>query len=306
MSLVFFGTPRFSVPSLVSLVEAGEDVRAVVTRPDRRRGRGGSPEPSAVKQAALERGIRVLEPAGMKDENFLRILESLGPEFLVVVAFGRILPPEVLGIPSKGTVNLHASLLPKYRGASPIAWAILNGERETGLCTMMMNEGLDEGDVLLVERFGIEEDDTTESLSRRLSLAGGPLILRTLEGLRKGDLRGVPQKGEPSYAPLLKKEDGRIDWSRPAPEIYNFVRGMRPWPGAFSFINGERARLLRVRPIDGEGRPGVVRDVLRDSFTVGAGEGLVEVLEIQPQGRRPMGAGEYLRGRRLREGAPLG
>jgi methionyl-tRNA formyltransferase len=276
MSVVFFGTPRFSVPSLVSLVDAGEDVRAVVTRPDRRRGRGGRPEPSAV------------------------------PEFFVVVAFGKILPPEVLGIPEKGTINLHASLLPKYRGASPIAWAIVSGERETGLCTMMMNEGLDEGDVLLVERFDIKEDDTTESLSHRLSLAGGPLMLRTLRGLRDGALRGAPQQGEPSYAPVLKKEDGRIDWSRPALEIYNFVRGMHPWPGAFSYINGERTRLMRVRPLEGGGRPGVVRDVLRDSFTVGAGEGLVEVLEIQPQGKRPMRAGEYLKGRRLRGGAPLG
>lgn len=302
MSVVFFGTPRFAVPSLEYLLGQGEDVRAVVTRPDKRRARGRAPEPSPVKEAALRRGIEVLEPRSMRDEGFLSALSGIAPEFSVIVAYGRILTKEIIDAPAKGTINLHASLLPRYRGASPIAWAVINGEKETGLCTMVVSEGLDEGDVLLTERFPIGEEDTTETLSERLSLAGGPLLARTLRGLREGTLTGTPQQGEPSYAPLLKKEDGRVDWSKPAGRIYNFVRGMRPWPGAFCFVGSERTKLLRVRAVEGRGEPGIVAEATGDSLKVGAGTGLVEVLELQPEGGRPMPAKDWLQGRRLAEG----
>lgn len=302
MSVVFFGTPRFAAPSLEYLLAEGEDVRAVVTRPDERRGRGRKPEPSPVKDAALKHRIDVLEPRSMKDEGFLSALRGIQPEFSVIVAYGRILTREILDIPAKGTINLHASLLPRYRGASPIAWAIINGEKETGLSTMVVSEGLDEGDVLLTERFPIGEEDTTETLSERLSVAGGPLLAKTLRGLRKGTLRGTPQQGEPSYAPLLKKEDGRVDWSKSAGEIYNFVRGMRPWPGAFCFVEGERTKLLRVRAVEGRGEAGRVAEATRHSLKVGSGRGLLEVLELQPEGGRPMTARDWLQGRRLAEG----
>lgn len=302
MSIVFFGTPRFAVPSFNSLIEAGEEVAAVVTRVDRRRGRRGRPEPSPVKETALKQGIRVLQPASMKDERFISELRSLRPEFIVVVAYGKILSKEVLDIPSIAPINLHASLLPRYRGSSPIAWAVINGEEETGLTTMLVTEGLDEGDVLLREKFKIREDDTAETLGLRLAEAGGPLLLRTLRGMRDGSVRPVPQAGEATYVPMLKKEDGKIDWSRSARGIYNFVRGMHPWPGAFCFVEGRRTKLLRVRPLEGQGKPGEVVEVTNDAFTVGAGGGLIEVLELQSEGKRPMRAGQWLRGRKITEG----
>lgn len=305
MSIVFFGTPQFSVPSFEALIESGEEVAAVVTRPDKRRGRGGRISPSPVKEVALKRNIRILQPKSMKDEAFINELRAINPEFIVVVAFGRILTQQILDTPTLGPINLHASLLPKYRGASPIAWAIINGENETGLTTMFITLGLDEGDIILKEKHKIHEDDTTESLSGRLSLAGGPFLIRTLKGLRDGTLRGEPQTGEPSYAPLLKKEDGRVDWSKPARGVYNFVRGMHPWPGAFCFIEGERVKLIRVGCIEGEGEPGRILSLAGDGIRVGSGSGVVYIYELQPEGKRPMPASSFAMGRRIREGSEI-
>jgi methionyl-tRNA formyltransferase len=302
MSIVFFGTPRFSIPSLDALLEAGEYVTAVVTGPDKRRGRGPARLPSPVKEHALKRGLQVLQPTGMKEEGFIDKLKALKPEFLLVVAFGRILPQELLDLPSLAPVNLHASLLPLYRGAAPMAWAIINGERETGLTTMLMSAGLDEGDILLTAPHRIMDDDTAESLGERLSAAGGPLLVRTLRGLREGTVRPRPQEGEPSYAPPLRKEDGRVDWSGTAIEIYNFTRGVHPWPGAFCNIGGRRTRLLRVRPLEGQGEAGVIKALSYEFFTVGTGKGLISVLELQPEGRRAMSARAFLQGRGLRAG----
>lgn len=306
MSVVFFGSPLFALPSLKSLLEAGEKIEAVVTQTDKPAGRSLTPAPPPVKEFALERGLRVIQPASMKDEAFLSELESIKPEVIVVVAYGRILTQRVLDAPSVAPVNLHASLLPKYRGAAPIAWAVINGERETGLTTMMISLGLDEGDMLLQERHEIREDDTAESLALRLSKAGGPLLVKTLNGLRDGSVKPLPQEGEATYAPILKKDDGRMDWSKPAPELYNFVRGMHPWPGAYTYVDGTRVKLLRVRANPGLGEPGVVKSVMRDSFTVGAGDGAIEILELQPEGKRPMYARSFLSGRRLKEGMRLG
>lgn len=305
MSIVFFGTPQFSVPSLEALVESGEEVAAVVTRPDKRRGRGGRVSPSPVKEFALKRNIRVLQPQSMKDEAFIYELKIINPEFIVVVAYGRMLTQQILDTPVLGPINLHASLLPKYRGASPIAWAIINGEKETGLTTMFITLGLDEGDIILKEKHDIHEDDTTESLSGRLSTAGGLLLIKTLKGLRDGTLKGVPQSGDPSYAPLLKKEDGRVDWSKPAREVYNFVRGMHPWPGAFCFIEGERVKLLRVGRIDGNGEPGRIMSLAGDGIRVGTGNGVIYIYELQPEGKRPMPARAFAAGRKIREGSKI-
>jgi methionyl-tRNA formyltransferase len=303
MSVVFFGSPQFAVPSLKSLLDAGEDVVAVVTQTDKPVGRSGEPSPPPVKEFALQRGIRVMQPESMNDETFLSELEGLKPEFIVVVAYGRVLTQRVLDAPTIAPVNLHASLLPRYRGSSPIAWAVINGERETGLTTMTIVLALDEGDILLQERHEIREDDTTETLSRRLSEAGGPLLVKTLKGLRDGSIKPVPQEGESNYVPMLKKDDGRVDWTKSAREIRNFVRGMHPWPGAFTFMDGERIKLLEVRANPGTGEPGVVKALGRDSITVGAGEGLLDVLELQPEGKRPMYARSFMMGRRLQVGA---
>ncbi len=305
MSVVFFGSPSFAVPSLESLIDAGEEIVAVVTQTDKPAGRSREPQPPPVKVRAIERGLRVLQPRSMKDEDFLRELESIRPEFIVVVAYGRILTPRVLNAPSIAPVNLHASLLPRYRGASPIAWAVISGEKTTGLTTMIITEGLDEGDILLQETHEILEEDTAGSLADRLSVAGGPLLVKTLRGLRDGSVKPRPQAGQADYAPLLKKDDGRMDWSRPARDLYNFVRGMHPWPGAFSYLDGARVKLLKVRAADGSGEPGKVVSVTSDYFVVGAGKGLLEVLELQPEGKRPMSARAFLQGRELKAGIEL-
>jgi methionyl-tRNA formyltransferase len=302
MPLVFFGTPAFALPSLNALLEAGEKIEAVVTQRDKRRGRRHSLAPPPVKEFALEKGLSVLQPSGMKDEEFLRTLEGIGPEFIVVVAFGRILPRRILDIPPGGAINVHASLLPKYRGASPVAWAIINGEAQTGVTTMLMSEGLDEGDVILQESMPIEEDDTTESLSAKLAARGGPLLLRSLKGLREGSIVPRPQAGQPSFAPPFKKEDGHVDWSKTARELYNLVRGMHPWPGAFCYINGERVRLLKVKPVEGSGRPGEIVSA-GENLLAGTGGGLLSIEELQPEGKGPMTGGAFVRGRKTGKGA---
>jgi methionyl-tRNA formyltransferase len=305
MSIVFFGTPRLAVPSLEYLIQAGEHVRAVVTQKDKRRTRRGEAVPSPVKESALRQGITVLEPTSMKDEDFLRELRALEPEFIVVVAYGKILSQSVLDAPSVAPINLHASLLPRYRGASPIAWAIINGERETGLTTMFITRELDTGDMVFRERMEIREDDTTESLSLRMAQRGGPLLKKTIDGLRDGTLRGIPQEGESTYAPLLTKEDGHMPWSKPSGKLYNFVRGMHPWPGAFTFLDGLRLRILGARASEGEGEPGVIQHVSKESFSVGCGEGILEIRELQPEGKRAMSAAQFLSGHDVKEGMRL-
>lgn len=307
MSIVFFGTPLFSVPSLKALVESGEKVEAVVTQKDKRRGRGRVHVllPPPVKEFAISRGIGVIQPSSVKDEGFIRELSDLRPEFIVVVAYGKILPGAVLEIPPRGAINLHASLLPKYRGASPIARAIINGDSETGVTTMFMSKGLDEGDILLQEPVKIRNDDTTETLSERLSEAGALLLVKTLKGLRQGTLTPRPQTGNPSYAPPFKKHDGRVDWSKTAEEIYNFVRGMYPWPGAYCYMDGERVKLLRIKPLKGEGPAGAVIKITDDSFLIGAGKGLVQVIQLQPEGKRLMTTKAFLQGRKIRQGTVI-
>ncbi|MEJ2313343.1 MAG: methionyl-tRNA formyltransferase [Nitrospirota bacterium] len=302
MSLVFFGSPEFAVPSLKSLAEAGEEVVAVVTRPDRRRSRGGGPEPSRVKEKALDMGIRVLEPVSMKDQGFLGELRSLRPEFIVVVAYGRRLTPGVLDAPSIAPVNLHGSLLPRYRGAAPIAWAVINGEKETGLTTMVITERLDEGPILLQKAIPIAEEDTAGSLSRRMAEAGGPLLVDTLRGLREGSITPRPQEGPATYAPPFKKEDGRINWKKSALEIHDLVRGMQPWPGAFGDLDGLRVKILRVSVFQGEGEPGVVKDVSDGYIFVGTGDGIISIDELQAGGKRAMASREFLRGRTVERG----
>ena len=308
MGIVYFGSPALAVPPLKHLIEAGEDVLAIVTQPDTRRGRGGKYSPSPVKALALEHGIKSIEPRSMRDESFLAELGSYKPEFLVVVAYGKILTPEVLAVPTRASVNLHASMLPLYRGAAPINWAIINGDPETGVCTMFMSEGLDEGDVLLVERMSIGPEETAGELGKRMSRAGGPLIKKTLDSLRHGSLKGTPQEGAHTYARLLTKEDGRIDWSLGPVELANHIRGVNPWPGAFCYINGEALKVLRARRTGDCGARGVPGEVLRSDggLTVACGKDeCIEITELQPQGKRPMGAEEYLRGRHIETGTVL-
>ncbi|MFN3395370.1 MAG: methionyl-tRNA formyltransferase [Thermodesulfovibrionales bacterium] len=305
MSIIFFGTPEFAVPSLKALIEACEDITLVVTQPDRAKGRGHKLLPAPLKVTAKEMGIQVIEPLTLKDDDLILRLSEIRPEFIIVVAYGKILPRRILDIPLRGCINLHASLLPKYRGAAPIQWALINGEEITGVTTMLMDEGLDTGPVFLKQELIIDEDDNAESLSRRLSEIGASLLLETVRGIRNGSLKPKPQEGEPSFAPPLKKEDGYIDWNKTAREIFNLIRGTYPWPGAHCFIGGERVRIIKARPLNSEGQPGIIEKVTKDELLIGTGKGLLSVLELQPSGRSQMSIRDFLQGRRLTQGSAL-
>ncbi len=302
MRIIFFGTPAFAIPSLAALLQSEEEVIAVVTQPDKKKGRGRVSSPSLVKELAIDRGIKILQPVNIKDPLFLNGLSKIMPEIIVVVAYGKILPAQILRLPSHGCINVHASLLPKYRGAAPIQWAIINGEKKTGITTMLMDEGLDTGNILLQEETEISSDDNAETLGNKLAEIGASLLIRTIKGIRSGYIKPIPQKGTPGYAPPLKKEDGRLNWSKTATEIFNFVRGMYPWPCAYCYLNKERIKITRVKMLEGSGIPRRVEKT-GEELIVGTGEGLISIVELQPEGRIPMSAKAFLQGRRLKEGA---
>ena len=302
MRIIFFGTPSFAIPALNALLRAGEEVIAVVTQPDKRKGRDRLISPTPVKKAAIEKGIQIFQPANMKDLSFLDVLQGLKPDLIVVVAYGRILPLRILNIPAHGCINIHASLLPKYRGAAPIQWAIIKGEKKTGTTTMLMDEGRDTGDILLQEEVDISPDDTADTLGQKLSETGASLLIKTIEQLKDGALRPVPQAGPPSYAPPLRKENGRINYTSAAEDIWNMVRGMYPWPCAYCYLNGERIKIIRVSVLEGSGLPGRIEKT-GDKLIVGTGAGLLSIIELQPEGKRAMTARDFLGGRRLSAGA---
>lgn len=306
MPIIFFGTPEFAVPSLKALIETGEDVTLVVTQPERAKGRGHKLLPTPVKAAAKEMGIQVIEPLTLKDDDLILRLSEIRPEFIIVVAYGKILPKRILEMPLRGCINLHASLLPKYRGAAPIQWALIRGEEKTGVTTMLMDEGLDTGPVFLKKELKIEEDDNAESLSRKLSEIGASLLIETIRGIRADNLKPSPQEGESSYAPPLKKEDGNINWNKTAREIFNLIRGTYPWPGAYCKIGNERVRILRAKPLNNlTGLPGIIEKVSKEELLIGTGQGLLSILELQPSGKSPMSIRAFLQGRRLIQGSAL-
>lgn len=301
------GTPEFAVPSLNSLVGAGYEVSAVVTQPDRPSGRGKVLTPPPVKIAAEAAGIPLLQPSKIRTEEFFAELSSYSPELICVTAYGRILPKSILDLPKYGCVNVHASLLPKLRGAAPVNWAIVRGESVTGVTTMLMDEGMDTGDMLLRREAAIEDDDTGETLSRKLSSLGGELLVETLGLLEEGRLR--PEKQDESratYAPIIKKEDGLIDWSKPARDIRNLVRGMLPWPGAYTHLGGKMLKIFRAAVSEGRGRPGEVIKSGGGVLRVAAGEGALDVLELQMEGGKRLEAAAFQAGRKIPEGAILG
>lgn len=299
MRIVFMGTPDFAVPSLEALLKSGDDVVGVVTQPDRPKGRGQSLTPSPVKLLAQREYISVLQPTKMKDPDFLATLTAWKPDLIAVAAFGRILPPTILSLPPKGCINVHASLLPKYRGAGPIQWAIINGETETGITTMLMDEGMDTGAMLLQEKIHIEPDDTAGSLSPRLALLGGRLLVETLKLLKAGTL--VPRAqdhAQATVAPLLKKEDGVIDWRLPAAVLANRIRGLTPWPGAYTFLGEDRLTLYRAIALAERTAesPGRITAVTKEAIHVATGEGVLAVKELQPANSRRMTVAQYLAG----------
>jgi methionyl-tRNA formyltransferase len=314
MRIVFMGTPEFAVPSLEALLRSDEPdgftVVGVVTQPDRPKGRGHEMAVSPVKQVCLREGLPFLQPAKMKDPTFLDALRAWRPDLIVVAAFGRILTPTILAIPPKGCVNVHASLLPKYRGAGPIQWAIINGERETGITTMLMDEGMDTGAILLQEGVAIQPDDTAGSLSVRLADMGGRLLVETLRRLQAGTLVPRPQdRSLATLAPLLKKEDGLVDWTLDAVAIANRVRGMSPWPGAYTYAKDDRWLIWRAAALDrpaAAATPGTIVEVKKEGLLVATGRGLLSIAEFQPANSRRMSVAQYLAGHPLAPGLVLG
>lgn len=308
MAIIFFGTPQFAVPSLKALIDEKEDVALIVTQPDRVKGRGHILSAPPVKELALSNNIKVVQPNKIRDENFYGELRAINPEFIVVVAYGKILPEEILNLPRFGCINVHASLLPKYRGAAPIQWALINGEKITGITTILMDKGLDTGDMLLKAELEIRDDDNSETLSKKLSELGAKTLIKTIKGIREGKIKPVPQTGEATYAPPLKKEDGKIDWNRGADELFNFVRGMYPWPSAFCYFNNERIKIIKVRSQKSEVRnqkeavPGRIAKASDGELVVETGKGLLLIEELQPEGKKVMPASAFLAGRKIREG----
>lgn len=310
MNVVFCGTPRFAVPTLTTLVNSGFTVSLVVTRPDKPRGRGLEVVFSPVKHAALQFGLPVVQPEKIKNnEQFRSQLSSLAPDAVIVVGYGRIIPQWMIDLPLLGNLNVHASLLPKYRGAAPIQWAIASGESVTGVTTMRIDAGLDTGDILLQKEIPILADDTAETLARRLADLGAALMIETLHGLQAGTLTGRSQDhSKATLAPVLKKEDGLIDFQRTAVEIWNRLRGFQPWPGAYTRFRGKQLQIHAAKPLPSLSTltPGEVM-AENDSFIVGCGnKSALEVTELQLEGKKRMSARDFLHGYRLTPGERLG
>jgi methionyl-tRNA formyltransferase len=303
MRVAFFGTPSWAVPVLEAL-NRRHPVVLVVTQPDKPQGRGLKPTPSPVARYAEAQGLPVLKPERLKgNREFLEAFKEAAPQVAVTAAYGKVLPKEALEVPPYGFLNLHPSLLPKYRGPAPVQWALIRGERETGVSVMKTEEGLDTGPLYAVWRTEILPEEDAVALSERLRDKGIELLLEVLEGLPH--LVPVPQEGEASYAPLLTKEEGRVRFGEGAEAIYNRHRGVQPWPGSFFFRGGKRVKVLRMRPEPGQGTPGVVQAVDREGVLVGTGEGLIRLLEVQPEGKRPMPAADWARGHGVGPGSRL-
>jgi methionyl-tRNA formyltransferase len=303
---VFFGSPEFAVPTLRALLEAHEVV-AVVTQPDKPAGRGRKVVPPAVKLVAEAAGIPVLQPRSARTEELLAALRALAPDVAVVVAYGKILPQAVLDVPRHGCLNVHASLLPRYRGAAPIQWAILRGESETGITIMKLDAGMDTGPMLLSRAVAIRDDDTAGTLAARLAPIGAELMVVALERLQAGALVELPHDHAlATHAPPLTKEQGRIDWTRPAREVRDLVRGVDPWPGAYTNLGMETLKVWGARLADGRGRPGEVLEVERDGLVVACGEGAVSLAELQLPARKRLTARALVAGRPIPRGTLLG
>jgi methionyl-tRNA formyltransferase len=296
MRLIFLGTPAFAVPTLEAMARAGHEIPLVLTQPDRPRGRGQTPAFPPVKEAALRLGIEVYQPERVRRPEAVERLSAIGADAMIVVGYGQIIPQNVIDLAPLGIINVHASLLPKYRGAGPIQWSIVNGETRTGVTTMRIDAGLDTGDMLLKAETDIGPEENSVELGRRLSVMGADLLVETVARLR--DI--VPEKQDPAqatYAPLLKKEDGAIDWSRPAAAIHNQVRGLQPWPGAYTTFRGQAMHIWKSR---------VAAKAGLKPWAIACGEGALELIEVQLEGRKRMSAADFANGQRLTENDKLG
>lgn len=303
MNIVFFGTSRFAVPALKGLIASKYKISAVVTQPDRKKGRHLKLSIPAIKDVALKNNIRILQLETL-DQGFIGELKTLKPDLFIVIAFGHILKKEILNIPRLYSINLHASLLPKYRGAAPINWAIIKGETKTGLTIIRMNEGMDEGDIISSKAVDILPEDTSLSLSEKLSQIGADLLLGTLEHIERKKEKFIKQDSKKAtYARKLSKEDGLIDWRKDAKEIHNIVRGLIPWPGAYTILNKKILKIWKTQILDEDiSKPAKIVKAKGDLLIVGTGRGLIRLLEVQLEAGKKMDVASFLRGHRINEG----
>lgn len=309
MNIIFMGTPDFAIPALKTLIESEHLVSAVFTQPDKPKGRGHKLTPPPVKVLAEQNGITVYQPNSLKKnaDEYISIINDIKPDIIVVAAYGKILPKEVLDIPTFGCVNIHGSLLPKYRGAAPIQWAVLNGDEETGITTMLMNEGLDTGDILMTEKTEIGENETASELFERLSLMGAELILKTIENLQKGKITSKKQdNSKATYAQMLSKDLSNIDFNRPVYEVHKKICGLSDWPCAVTSINGKRLKIYRSEIVSNtkpDAEPGEI--INEKDFTVACVDGSIRFVEVQAEGSKRMKSEDYLRGKPVTKGTIL-
>ena len=306
MRIVFMGTPDFAAAILKRLIDTGRNVVGVFSQPDKPVGRKQVIMPTATKALAMEHNIPVFQPAKLRDGEALKIMQELKPDLTVVAAYGKILPKDILDVPVLGNVNVHGSLLPKYRGSAPIQWSVINGDKVTGITTMYMAEGMDTGDMIMKFELPIGEDETAGELFDRMAELGAESIEKTLELFDKGEVKAEPQnEEEATYAPMLKKEMGEIDFGKTAEEIHNLVRGLNPWPTAYTFLEGKSIKIHEAKSAEGfSGEEGTLLDEKR--FVVGTKNGAVEFITVQPEGKNKMSGADFIRGRRLLKGTAFG
>jgi len=293
------GTPDFAVPSLKELHKNDYDVALVVTQPDRPKGRGRKVISPPVKKTAISLGYEVIQPASIKTDNFIETIQKHEPDIFVVIAYGHILTKNILEMPRIGSINIHASLLPKYRGPAPIQWAIINREKETGVTTMSMDEGLDTGDILLSAKLELAPDDTSATLHSRLATLGADLLIKTIKDIEVNKIKPIPQDHKKAtYAPLLKKNDGHINWKKSAEDIEAFIRGITPWPGAFTFYGNKRLKIFAAKPIltDITAPPGTVIKGFTDELRIATAKGALSILKIQSESGKQLSIKDFLRG----------
>ena len=310
MRVVFMGTPDFSVGTLKALAAAGHEIVGVVSQPDKPKGRGKNLQPTPVKEAAMELGLPVYQPKKVRDPEFLEVLKELNPEVIVVVAFGQLIPKAILELAPYGCINVHASLLPKYRGAAPIQWAVIDGEAETGVTIMRMNEGLDTGDMISKVTVPVLADETGGSLFDKLSEAGAKLLVETLPSLEDGTavFEKQPEESPTAYAGMIKKSMGDLDWNRPAEELERLIRGLNPWPSAYTKMDGKTLKIWKAQVLEEEREdqmPGTILLTDQQEFMVQTGKGILKITELQLEGKKRMDTSSFLRGYHLEGGKVL-
>ncbi|MGL5650809.1 MAG: methionyl-tRNA formyltransferase [Paraclostridium sp.] len=309
MKIVFMGTPEFAVPCLQKIIDEGHEVVAVVTQPDKPKGRGKKLAMPPVKELALEYDIPVYQPLKAREESFVDTLKEIKPELIVVVAFGQILPKSILDIPKYGCVNVHASLLPRYRGAAPLNWVIINGEEKTGVTTMYMDEGLDTGDMILKSEILLDDEITAGELHDKMMIDGAEVLKETIDLIEKGEAPREKQSNEDTcYSPIMNKSLGNIDWNKSAIDIHNLVRGINPWPSAYTTYEGQTMKIWKTKVIDknSDKEPGTIISVDKEGINVSTSKGIVQIKEIQISGKKRMEVPEYIKGNNINTDIILG